>query len=131
MNNSNNYSDTNQGILDNYGGLNANDFIRIFNGDSNDQDQSSLTLNQSNYHDLSDLLSGLVFKDQTQFKVLSFNTESLPSKIDNIKTFIETLKSEQVSYDAISVTECWLEQMGSDLGSSWLQLCILPRESWI
>ena len=56
-----------------------------------------------------------ILADNKQFKVISFNTESIFSKLDNIKLFLEALKSKNIFFDAICVDECWLVDFAEDL----------------
>ena len=117
----------NEEFLGNFGGITSNDLTQILNCDTETDDQTPTILNNSNYHDIKDILETPIFSDKSQFKVLSFNTESLPSKINNIKIFLEMLKTNEVSFDAICISECWLENFGSDLEIPGYQHKFLPR----
>ena len=105
----------NENFLKNYGGLERNDLTNILNCDTEIDDNSATIINISNYHDIEDIQNKPIFKNQTLFKVLSFNTESIFSKLDNIKLFLETLKENNIIFDALCINECWLDDYGSDL----------------
>ena len=67
----------NENFLKNYGGLERNDLTNILNCDTEIDDNSATIINISNYHDIEDIQNKPIFKNQTLFKVLSFNTESI------------------------------------------------------
>ena len=105
----------NEQFLRNFGGLAANDLTNILNCDSEIDDNASTVIKVSNYHNIEDILNQEILHKPNLFKVLSFNSESLNSKFDEIKIFIENLKSNNVSFDAICINECWLDLFGEDL----------------
>ena len=105
----------NRDFLRNYGGLEANDLTKILNCDSETDDNSASIIQMSNYHDIDDLLNKQTLTDNNHFKVLSFNTESIFSKLDNIKIFLELLNEKNIFFDAICINECWLDNFGEDL----------------
>ena len=81
----------NEQFLRNYGGMEANDLTNLLNCDTEIEENSSTVIKISNYHDLDDILSKQIFAKKDQFKVIGFNSESIFSKLDKIKIFIETL----------------------------------------
>ena len=105
----------NENFLRGFGGIEPNDLTNILNSESEIDDNSTTIINVSNYHDIDDFLDNQLFRKKNQFKILSFNAESIFSKIDSIKIFLEMLKSKNIIFDAICVNECWLESFGEDL----------------
>ena len=106
---------TNEDFLRNFGGFEANDLTNLLNCDTDFDEDSATIIKVSNYHDLEDIINKQIFKKTDQFKVLGFNAESIFSKLDNIKVFLETLKSNNIIFDAICINECWLDFFGEDL----------------
>ena len=82
----------NENFLRGFGGVEPNDLTNILNSESEIDDNSTTIINVSNYHDIDDILNNNIFQKQNQFKILSFNAESISSKLDEIKIFLETLK---------------------------------------
>ena len=105
----------NEKFLRSYGGLEVNDLTKLLNHDSEIDDDAATIIKMSNYHDLDDILNKIVFTKMNQFKVFSFNSESIFSKINNIKIFLEILRTKNIFFDAICINECWLETFGEDL----------------
>ena len=105
----------NEDFLRRFGGVEANDLTKILNSDSDIDDNAATIIKMSNYHDIDDILDNPTFSDKNQFKILSFNTESIQSKLDEIKLFLESLMTKNILFDAICVDECWLEDFGDDL----------------
>ena len=105
----------NENFLRGFGGVEPNDLTNILNSESEIDDNSTTIINVSNYHDIDDFLDNQLFRKKNQFKILSFNAESIFSKLDSIKIFLEMLKSKNIIFDAICVNECWLESFGEDL----------------
>ena len=88
----------NEKFLRNFGGIEVNDLTNILNLDSEIDDNASTVIQMSNYHDVDDILNKAIFKQKNQYKVLSFNTESISSKLDNIKLFLEQLKIKDILF---------------------------------
>ena len=105
----------NENFLRSFGGVDANDLTNLLNCETEIDENTASIIKISNYHDLDDFLEMPIFTKKNQFKVLSFNTESLSSKLDSIKLFIETLRRRDIYFDAICINECWLENFGDDL----------------
>ena len=97
------------------GGVEANDVTKILNCDSEIDENAAAIIRVSNYHDIEDFFDKPIFTKKNQFKVLSFNTESIASKLDNIRVFLELLKQKDIYFDAICINECWLDIYGEDL----------------
>ena len=98
-----------------YGGMEMNDLTNLLNCDTDIEENAATVINVSNYHDLDDILNKQIFTKKDHFKVIGFNTESIFSKLDKIKIFVETLKSKNIIFDAICINECWLDIFGEDL----------------
>ena len=105
----------NEQFLLNYGGMETNDLTNLLNCDTDIEENAATVINVSNYHDLDDILNKQIFTKKDHFKVIGFNTESIFSKLDKIKIFVETLKSKNIIFDAICINECWLDIFGEDL----------------
>ena len=88
----------NEQFLCNYGGLESNDLTKILNSDSDIDENAATIINVSNYHDIDDLLNKPIFSKNNHFKILGFNTESINSKFDSIKLFLETLKQKDIYF---------------------------------
>ena len=105
----------NEDFLRNYGGVRVNDLTNLLNSETDYDEEAANIIKVSNYHDIDDILSKPIFTNTNQFKVIGLNTESIFSKLDNIKVFVETLKSKNIFFDAICINECWLDYFGEDL----------------
>ena len=105
----------NEKFLRNFGGLEINDLTKMLNYDSEIDESAATIIKMSNYHDIEDFQNKIVFTKNDHFKVLSFNSESFFSKINDIKLFLETLRQTNVIFDAICINECWLDIYGEDL----------------
>ena len=119
----------NEQFLCNYGGLESNDLTKILNSDSDIDENAATIINVSNYHDIDDLLNKPIFSKNNHFKILGFNTESINSKFDSIKLFLQTLKQKDIYFDAICINECWLETFGEDLELSGYSAFPLTRKT--
>ena len=75
--------------------MEANDLTNILNCEAEAEENTSTIIKVSNYHDLEDLLNKPIFLKTNQFKIISFNAESIFSKLDEIKIFLETLKQKK------------------------------------
>ena len=91
-------------------------------------DNTSTIIQVSNYHDLDDILNKQILLKNNQFKIISFNSESLFSKLDEIKIFLEILNSNNIYFDAICINECWLYSFGEDLKLLGYSAFPLPRK---
>ena len=98
------------------------------NCDSEIDENAATIIKVSNYHDMGDFFNLPIFSNKNQFKVLSFNTESLASKIDHIRVFLESLKLKNIFFDAICINECWLENFGEDLNLEGYSAKSLPQK---
>ena len=87
----------------------------ILNCNSETEQSDFTTIRASNYHDFDNFKTMSVFTQKNHFKILSFNTESIASELDNLKIFIESLDKYGIQFDAICINECWLEYFGDDL----------------
>lgn len=61
----------------------------------------------SNYYAAEDLSKFITDNNQT-LAVLSLNAQSLPAKLDQIKIYLESLKSKMLTFDAICIQETWI-----------------------
>ena len=102
----------NEQFLRNYGGVEINDLTNILNCESEIDDNTFTIIQVSNYHDLDDLLNKQIFLKKNQFKKISFNSESLFSKLDEIKIFLEILNSNNIYFDAIALMNVGLSLLG-------------------
>ena len=93
-------------ILKEYGGLEANDFIRILEQNDTSEDEI-ICFNNSNYYNSSDL--GQVFSShKNDFSTLSLNIQSIQSKFDSFISYLAFLQSNNVNFSAICFQETWL-----------------------
>ena len=76
----------NSSILQDYGGVDSNDLRNILNAESDYENQSLTIIKASNYHDVNDIINKLSGK-LNYFQVISFNAESIASKIKQNKSF--------------------------------------------
>ena len=90
----------NTSILQNYGGTEINDLRNILNSESDYNDNSLTIINASNYHDVNDIVNKLSNK-LNHFKIISFNKESISSKINEMKIFVELMSTNSIYFDAI------------------------------
>ena len=118
----------NETFLRNFGGVESNDLTKILNCETEIDDSTTTFIQVSNYHDLEDIINKPIFLKKNQFKIISFNSESIFSKLDEIKIFLETLKIKNIFFDAICVNECWLEFFGDDLNLPGYSAFPLPRK---
>ena len=119
----------NEEFLRNYGGVDRNNLSNVIMEEHEDGDNiDNNKINTSNYHDFDDFDNMSIFKDKTQFKVLGFISESISSKHDRLKIFLEVLRNKNILFDAICINECWLEQFASDLNLEDYSPFSLPRK---
>ena len=118
--------DFNHEFLQNYGGAAQNDLRKIIN-DESDNNNINASLNPSDYHDLDDMAQVLVSKEG-DFKIFSFNAESLASKIDRLKIFMKFLSEKNIYFDAICINECWIDSFGDDLEIEGYNAHVLSRK---
>ena len=79
------------------------DLDLILNGNDDEPD----LLQMSPYHDDQSLID-IISKKKDIFKCMSINIQSLNSKIDELKIYIEHLKQSGCQFDAILLQETWL-----------------------
>ena len=118
----------NEEFLSNFGGVGSNDLTSILNCNLEENENSPTILRMSNYHDLDDLYSAQQLAKTNQFKVISFNVESLSNKVDNINILLNLLTKNHITFDAICINECWLEIFGDDLEIQGYHKLFLPRK---
>ena len=109
------YSKLDRQILNNVGGVDKNSLLKQIDPypEEYEENEEPVIIDHSSYHDLEDLISVLQ-KHKNQFSIFSTNIESINSKIDELKIFVEILYSSGVSFSAICIQEAWLKK-GSDV----------------
>ena len=114
------YSEIDKCFLQQLGGVENNSFVNIINSDlvENEDNNEPTLISHSSYYDYDNLISTLK-KNKNQFSILSTNIQSICSKIDELRIFIEMLKISHLEFSAICIQESWLAE-GADL--SQLQL---------
>ena len=83
-----------------------------------DPEYESSEINLSQYYN-TDAMINTIQNNPKAFTVLSLNRRTLPSKLDQMKLYLATLKQNSLSFSAICRQETWLSD-ASDL--SLLQL---------
>ena len=97
---------------------------------NDDPEYESSEINMSQYYNTDEIIN-VIQNNPTAFTVLSLNCQSLPSKLDQLKLYLATLKQNSLLFSAICLQETWLSD-ASDL--SLLQLddyTLLNRNSSI
>lgn len=99
-------------ILKQFGGTLPNMLENVIEPMSGNEDEIRI-LKQSPYYACDDLPDYL--KTDNGFRVLSLNTCSLLSKIDEIRIMVESFKLQNIFFDSICIQESWLNEM-NDIG---------------
>ncbi len=101
-------------FLQHISGINENSFIKVLNSDIDDDNELNCPqiISHSFYYD-SEKLSTTLQTCKTKFTIFSSNIQSINAKIDELRQFIESLKTFNFTFSAISIQESWLSE-GSD-----------------
>ena len=96
-------------LLTTLGGVARNSLLSVCDLDSvlNDDDEEPELLQMSPYYD-DQMLIDVISKKNDIFKCMSINIQSLNSKIDELRIYIEHLKQSGCHFDAILLQETWL-----------------------
>ena len=97
---------TNETILKEYGGLNANSLSNIMLFTDRENDEPEL-IQTSNYFDNANLSIEMSTKMHS-FNMLSLNCQSINAKIDELKIKIKQWKAINCQFSAICLQETWL-----------------------
>ncbi len=102
-------NDLDKDCLQHLGGVDNNSLINVFDMDKNenlDSDRPQIICH-SPYYDANKLLSTLK-KSKDEFSVFSTNIQSINAKFDELKYFVEHLKTFDFEFSAICIQESWL-----------------------
>jgi hypothetical protein len=93
------------GDLNNDVSLDISDSLNAYISDDENVSQFFQTYIKSNFTDLETFIK--TFKNATEPLILSLNIQSLNSKYEKLKLFMQTLLSESVPIDIIILQETW------------------------
>jgi hypothetical protein len=112
--------DLDKEFLQHMGGVDGNSLINILETDADENLESyqPQIICHSPYYDHDKLVSTLT-KSKNYFSILSTNAQSINAKFDELKLFIEDLKTLDLEFSAICIQESWLSE-GDD--TSQIQL---------
>ena len=95
-------------ILSNFGGLEANSFLKVLGIDNEENNEINIT-NPSPYYSLEQFVDYIhTLKDK--FVVLSLNIQSINAKFDNFTILIDVINKQNSLIDAICLQETWLDE---------------------
>ncbi len=101
------YSEFDREFLCNLGGVEKNSLLnRIDPYPIYEDNEEPIIIDHSSYYDIENLIS-VMKRNKKQFSVFSTNIESINAKLDELKIFIEMLRSENVEFSAICIQEAW------------------------
>ena len=104
-------------ILDNFGGVAANDLIPILYNDS-DVIEEKIRVRSSSYYS-HDNFEEILTCNRTKFSILYLNCQSINAKFNKLQILLDNLKKKQFEFSAICLQETWL---ANDDDLSLLQL---------
>ncbi len=105
------YTDLDDEFRQHIGGINGNSFIKVLDPDI-DEDQESNSpevIKLSSYYD-SENLSSTLQTCKNKFIIFSTNIQSINAKIDELKLFIDSLKTFNFMFSAICIQESWVSE---------------------
>ena len=94
------------------GGTRSKSFTHLIDSDNTDsnngeQEDEPCIIKHSSYYE-SDKLIEVMRKNKNRFSVLSTNIQSISSKMNELKLYIERLMKQDCVFSAICIQECWL-----------------------
>lgn len=101
------------------GGVDSNSLINILETDDEENSISNQIIRHSPYYDIGEL-NLLAAKSKNAFSILSTNIQSINAKFDELKIFIENLKTFDFQFSAICLQESWLGE-GADISQIQLE----------
>ncbi len=109
------YSKLDREFLGNLGGIEKNSLLNKINPypEENEEYEEPVIINHSSYYEHEDIINVLK-KHKKQFSIFSTNIESINSKIDELRIFVELLRNSDVEFSAICIQEAWLKK-GADV----------------
>ena len=98
-------------ILANYGGIQKNSLTHILRelGETDTENNEPELLEHSPYMN-TNLVCEILSKKQDAVKVLSLNCQSLFSKFDELKAFIEIMRERGIFFNVICLQETWIAE---------------------
>jgi hypothetical protein len=95
-------------ILASIGGIDINSLNNLMESDLElNENEEPILLKHSPYYNYEKLVEIMLDKKDI-FKCLSLNVQSINSKIDQLRSYIQKLKADNCIFDAICVQETWL-----------------------
>jgi exonuclease III len=95
-------------ILSNFGGVDLNSLNAIYSlGNDNPENFEPNFNSHSDYYDIDNLNS--IPSISTSFSIFSLNVQSLRTKVDAIRIFLNDLLSSETTFDALCFQETWLD----------------------
>ncbi len=108
------YTKLDNEFLQNIGGINGHSLIKVLDPEiDEDEENFPKIINHSSYYD-SEKLASTLQKCKNKFTILSTNIQSINAKIDELRLFVENLKTFNFMFSAICVQESWLAE-GNDI----------------
>ena len=95
-------------ILNSYGGEENNSLKSILNLTDDEDDNNYIQAMGHLYYYDNDQFEELLIHQKNSFNVISSNIESVNSKFDEIKLYIDMLKEKQFHISAICLQKCWI-----------------------
>ena len=95
-------------ILSNFGGLEANSFLKVLGIDNEENNEINIT-NPSSYYSLEQFVD-YIHTLEDKFVVLSLNIQSINAKFDNFTILIDVINKQNSLIDAICLQETWLDE---------------------
>ena len=98
-------------LLDSHGGITNNNLGNLLHLDVNDYEDDIdeyVTFKLSEYYDI-DNISTYITRNQNSLNVMSFNSQSIWAKLDNLKLQLETFERLHHTIHIISVQEAWIK----------------------
>lgn len=94
-------------ILANIGGSSSHSLVEVIENIDLLAEEEPQMMQHSHYLDDEKLLE-MLQANNNNFKCLSLNIQSLNSKFDQLKIFLETLKNSNCHFDALCIQETWI-----------------------
>ena len=110
------YIMTQNNILDSHGGLinnNLGSLLHLDDNDYNDEMEDHITFKLSEYYDTENI-SSYIARNHTSINIMSFNAESIWTKLDNLKIQLDLFAALHHTIHIISVHDSWVNNMDNN-----------------
>ncbi len=98
----NTFTELDEVILQNIGGVGSNSFVQIIDADvEDDETEWPNIIIHSSYYDFN-LLSTTLNNSKNKFSIFSTNIQSINSKIDQLRIFITSLQKTNFAFNAFN-----------------------------